>query len=76
MTADEYQAALKRWGMKHRAASEFFGFTVITSQRYATGEREVPTTLAMLIRLMMALKLTPETASEWIAEADPTGSIQ
>lgn len=70
MTADEYRDALGRWHMKHKAAAAFFGFTVITSQRYATGERKVPQPLAMLIALMLALKLTPDRARDWL-EANP-----
>lgn len=66
MSPDEYRDALKLWGMRHKAAAEFFGFTVITSQRYATGERNIPPTLAVLIRLMIAMKLTPAKVREWL----------
>lgn len=68
MTGAEYLSALKGWGMRHKAAAAFFGFTVITSQRYATGEREVPQSLEMLIRLMLAMKLTPDKVVEWLME--------
>ena len=65
MTADEYRNALATWKLRHKAAAEFFGITVITSQRYATGEREVPAPMAKLIRLMLALRYTPAYVDSW-----------
>ena len=71
MSSDEYKAALKRWGLKHKDAAAFFGFDLITSQRYAAGKRAVPPTLSIHIRLMIAMKLTTETVREWLAEYRP-----
>lgn len=59
---------MQRWSLKHQDAADFFGFSVITSQRYATGERDVPQSLEMLIRLMIALKLDPAKVTEWLEE--------
>lgn len=72
MTADEYRNALSQWKLRHKAAAEFFCITVITSQRYATGERPVPPSMAMLIYLMQRMKLTPEKVREWLADVEPS----
>jgi hypothetical protein len=68
MTTDDYRDALTKWKLRHKAAADFFGITVITSQRYATGERDVPAPMAKLIRLMLALRLTPAKVSEWLGD--------
>lgn len=72
MTADEYRNALSKWKLKHKAAADFFSITVITSQRYATGERQVPPPMAMLIHLMLVMKLDPPKVREWLADAQPS----
>ncbi|MCJ2084575.1 hypothetical protein MKK88_01010 [Methylobacterium sp. E-005] len=71
MTADDYRNALAKWKLKHKAAAEFFCITVITSQRYATGERQVPPPMAMLIHLMLAMKLDPPKVREWLDDVQP-----
>lgn len=68
MTAEEYEAALAKWGLRHKRAAEFFGYDDITSMRYAAGKRRVPAPLAKLIRLMLALKLDPPKVDEWLED--------
>lgn len=72
MTAEEYRNALSQWKLRHKAAANFFCITVITSQRYATGERSVPPSMAMLIYLMQQMKLTPDKVREWLADVAPS----
>lgn len=72
MEPEEYAAALAKWGLKHKGAAEFFGYDDVTSMRYATGKRKVPAPLAKLIRLMLALRYTPDYVDGWLGGQDAT----
>ncbi|WP_336492407.1 hypothetical protein [Methylobacterium nigriterrae] len=67
MTADEYRAALKRLGLTHVAAAAFLGVEEITSRRWATAKTRVPGSVSTLLRLIIALKLTPDKVREWLS---------
>lgn len=72
MTADEYRNAIKRLGLSQTAAGEFLGVNPVTSRRRATGAVKVPPECAMLLRLMIAMKLTPSKVEEWIGNERAT----
>jgi DNA-binding XRE family transcriptional regulator len=63
MTAKQYRAAIERLGMTQGRAAEFLGVSPRTGQRYAT-EGGIPVAVDMLLTLMIALNLTPETVEE------------
>jgi hypothetical protein len=57
MNAVEYRAALKRLGLSQRAAGPWLGVSSRQAQRFASAERAVPESIAMLIRLVLRLGL-------------------
>jgi transcriptional regulator with XRE-family HTH domain len=69
MPADEYRDTIKRLGLTQAGAGRFLGVTEVTSRRWATGRVLVPQTVAKLLSLMVALKLTPEKVDEWLENA-------
>lgn len=58
MTAKQYQAAIDRLGLSQLGAARLFGADGRTSRRWASGERSVPETVAILLRLLLAGKIT------------------
>jgi hypothetical protein len=60
MTAKQYQAAIDRLGLSQLGAARLFGADGRTSRRWASGERSVPETVAILLRLMIAGKITAD----------------
>lgn len=51
-------------------AAIFLGVSDGTVRNWANDRARVPVHVAMLLRLMIALKLTPEKAHEWINDRD------
>ena len=68
MSAIQYRAAIKRLSLTQRSAAEFLGVSYITSRRWAADMAPVHPTVATLLTLMLAMKLTPEKVKEWINE--------
>lgn len=60
MTANQYRAALKKLGLSQRGFAKLVGSGERTSRRWALGEAEVPECIAILLRLMLAGKVTAE----------------
>jgi hypothetical protein len=58
MTAKQYQAALDRLKLSQLGAARLFGADGRTSRRWASGERSVPPQVAILLKLMLAGKIT------------------
>lgn len=67
MTSDQYRDAIKTLGLSQGAAGAFLGVNAVSSRRWATGKAPIPESVSILLRLMLALKLTPEKAQEWLA---------
>ena len=67
MTADEYRTILKRLSLTQGGAAAFLGVNAVTSRRWATGRADIPQSAEMLLRLMVAMKLTPEKVQEWLS---------
>lgn len=60
MTAKQYRAALKALELSQRGAARLFKAGERTSRAWALGEREVPEAIAILLRLMVAGKVTAD----------------
>jgi transcriptional regulator with XRE-family HTH domain len=60
MTPMQYRAAIEKLGLSQRAAAAFLGVDERTSRRWALDEAQIPESVAMLLRLMVRLKLTPD----------------
>ena len=58
MYAVEYRAALKRLALSQRAAGPWLGVSSRQAERFASGERAIPESIAKLIRLVLRLGLT------------------
>jgi hypothetical protein len=60
MTAKQFQAAIDRLGLSQVAAARLFGSDPRTARRWALGERDVPECVAIVLRLLLAGKITIE----------------
>lgn len=58
MTAAQYRSALCRLHLSQVGAARLFGANERTSRRWALGERDVPSAVTILLRLMLADKIT------------------
>lgn len=58
MTANQFRAALGRLDLSQAAAANLVGADPRTGRRWALGERQVPQCVAILLRLLMAGKIT------------------
>ncbi|WP_336491789.1 helix-turn-helix domain-containing protein [Methylobacterium nigriterrae] len=75
MTADEYRAVLKQLDLTQAAAATFLGIEEVTSRRWATGKSRVHGAAEKLLRLMIAMKLTPEQVSKCLDD-QPAGRVK
>ena len=62
MTADEYRAALQALGLNVSTGADFLDIGVRTSRRYANGQQAVSRPIALLLRVLIAKKVSPATA--------------
>lgn len=60
MTAKQFQAAIDRLGLSQLGAARLFSADGRTARRWALGERSVPEPVAILLRLMLAGKITAD----------------
>jgi DNA-binding transcriptional regulator YiaG len=60
MTANQFRAALDRLELSQIEAARLFKANGRTARRWALGERSVPEPVAILLRLMLAGKLTAD----------------
>jgi hypothetical protein len=60
MTAKQFQAAIDRLGLSQVGAARLLGADPRTARRWALGERSVPEPVAILLRLMVAGKITAD----------------
>lgn len=59
MTANQFRAALDRLDLSQVGAARLFGYADGRAvRRYVSGERTVPEPVAILLRLMLAGKIT------------------
>ena len=64
MTANQFRAALKRLGLSQRGFAKLTGYGERTTRRWALGEAEIPICIGILLRLMLAGKVTIEDVKE------------
>ncbi len=60
MTANQFRAALSRLGLSQAGAGKLVGADPRTARRWALGERQVPACVAILLRLLVAGKITAD----------------
>jgi hypothetical protein len=58
MTANQFRAALDRLTLSQVGAARLFGADERTARRWALGERTIPQPIAILLRLMLAGKIS------------------
>ena len=58
MTATQFRAALDRLNLSQLGAARLFGTGERTPRRWALGERSVPPAIAILLRLLIARKIS------------------
>src|SRR4051794_12864309 len=66
MTGEEYRVVLKLLRLTHEAAAAFLGVHEATSIHCAGGKFRVPQAVGMLLRLMIAMRMTPQKARSWL----------
>lgn len=60
MTAKQFQSAIDRLGLSQVGAARLLGADPRTARRWALGERSVPTPIEILLRLMLAGKISAD----------------
>lgn len=60
MTAIQFRSALDRLGASQTAIAPILGLSTRQMRRYAAGDAEIPRTVAIVLRLLMSGKITPE----------------
>ena len=60
MTANQFRSALSRLELSQLGAARLFGADGRTTRRWALGERSIPPAVAILLRLLLAGKVTVE----------------
>lgn len=60
VTANQFRDALDRLQLSQLGAARLFGADGRTARRWALGERSVPEAVAILLRLLMAGKITTD----------------
>jgi hypothetical protein len=58
MTANQFRAAIDRLDLSQVGAARLVGADPRTGRRWALGERPVPECVAILLRLLLAKKIT------------------
>ena len=58
MTANQYRTALTKLGYSQEGVAELLGIGKRTSQGYALGEYPIPPSAAVLLRLLVAGKIS------------------
>ena len=60
MTPNQFRAALDKLGLSQLGAARLFGTGERTPRRWASGDAEIPEAVAILLRLMLAGKITAD----------------
>ena len=70
MTALEYRDVIRRLGMTVETAAKLQGIPEVTSRKRALGESKIPPEASVLLRLMLAMRLSPQQVAEHIANSN------
>jgi hypothetical protein len=60
VTAKQFQAAIDRLGLSQLGAARLLGADGRTARRWSLGERSVPPAVAILLKLLIAGKVTQD----------------
>lgn len=64
MTSKQFRSALDRLGLTQLGAARLLQADGRTARRWALGERSIPPTVAILLRLLLAEKITAADIEE------------
>lgn len=64
MNAKEYNRIINTLGFSQEAAGIWLGYSKRQGQRFATGERDIPKSVAMLLRVMVRHHITIQDAEK------------
>lgn len=64
MTPNQFRQALDRLELSQLGAAKLFGADDRTVRRWALGERSVPRAIVILLRLLLAKKITVEDVED------------
>lgn len=73
MTAIQFRSALERLGASQTAIAGFLGISDRQARRYAAGDAEIPRTVAIILRLLVAGKLAAADLTA-VTERNPSTS--
>jgi len=68
MTGAEYLAALDRLDLTHVEAAGFLGVNEKTSRRWGLDEHAIPTSVEMLLIVMLTFNITPKSVTSLVLE--------
>lgn len=60
MKPSEFRACLERLGLSQVGAARLFGYNERTFRSYAAGDLAIPVVVALLLRVLVKFKITPE----------------
>lgn len=66
MNGKMYRRTIERLDMTPIEASDFFGVNETSERRWANGTHAIPRSVEMLLRVMIAYDLTPDSVSALI----------
>jgi DNA-binding transcriptional regulator YiaG len=61
MTAEEFRAAIDEIGLSQVQAARMLNANERTARRWASGEIDIPTPVAIVLRLMLRYRISPRT---------------
>jgi hypothetical protein len=61
MTPTQYATAIKALGLSQRGAAKVLGVDERTSRKWIAGDSRIPHSVALLLRLMIAKHIKPES---------------
>jgi predicted transcriptional regulator len=64
VTKSQFRSALEQLGLSHGAAAKFLGVSLRSVAGWAIGEQPVPTSVALLLQLMLDRGLTAAEVEE------------
>jgi plasmid maintenance system antidote protein VapI len=60
MTGEEYRETISHLDLTPTTAAQFLGVAETTTRRWVSGRHQVPTSVELLLRVMMKYQLTPD----------------
>jgi hypothetical protein len=66
MTGSEYRDAIARLNLSQVGAAQLFGVNQRTSRRWIADEAPIPTSVALLLKIMIKHRLSPDSTEKLI----------